>query len=547
MRRRLGIAAVALALLGSVVALRAAAPAAAFGPADVTPPTLVVGGEVTSPHTPLNDIVVVFDDVLLPGSIPAGADLADFDVEVDSGVPPRTRDLVTSAQLTHVGLGSPDQINTFVTLTLEQPISGGTVTVAYNPGGHPIRDEAGNAAQASGEIKVLILAVSGFGAFAGVVDGLYGANHLELMLPDSIATPLPAATAFRVGRNADAPVAPVGVSIFPKFGGRILDLTLPFSFDLGDEASISYTKPVLNPLRNTFGDEAPGFGLGDIGVFVALVASSSAAGSVTPGSPLTTDAGAPGPTALDPLATTVAVPDGAPAGITGSIAESTTTPPQTADFSFLGQSIVIDLAVAGGPYTTSQSSPIVLEFSLDASVLNPAGVTEQTLDIFRNGVLVGECPGATTLASPNPCVASRTRFPTTGPLQYATFRILTTEASTWTFGAPRFRSPVDAPPIVNTVTAGRGVPVKFGLGGNLGLNIFATGYPKSQVVACDTKAPTDAVETTMTAGASSLSYDAATQTYSYVWKTDKAWSYTCRQLILKFIDGSTRVAIFRFS
>ena len=36
-----------------------------------------------------------------------------------------------------------------------------------------------------------------------------------------------------------------------------------------------------------------------------------------------------------------------------------------------------------------------------------------------------------------------------------------------------------------------------------------------------------------------LSYDAASQRYHYVWKTNKAWAGTCRQLIVTLVDGST--------
>ena len=43
----------------------------------------------------------------------------------------------------------------------------------------------------------------------------------------------------------------------------------------------------------------------------------------------------------------------------------------------------------------------------------------------------------------------------------------------------------------------------------------------------------------------SLSYSADGQ-YNYVWKTDKAWAGSCRQLQLKFADGSTQVANFVF-
>jgi hypothetical protein len=37
--------------------------------------------------------------------------------------------------------------------------------------------------------------------------------------------------------------------------------------------------------------------------------------------------------------------------------------------------------------------------------------------------------------------------------------------------------------------------------------------------------------------AASLSYDAATELYTYVWKTDKAWAKTCRQRLVKLKNG----------
>jgi hypothetical protein len=57
----------------------------------------------------------------------------------------------------------------------------------------------------------------------------------------------------------------------------------------------------------------------------------------------------------------------------------------------------------------------------------------------------------------------------------------------------------------------------------------------------------DAIEETVTAGNSSLQYDAGAGQYIYVWKTDKAWAATCRQLVVKFVDGSTQVANFNFT
>ena len=48
----------------------------------------------------------------------------------------------------------------------------------------------------------------------------------------------------------------------------------------------------------------------------------------------------------------------------------------------------------------------------------------------------------------------------------------------------------------------------------------------------------------MTAGGSSLQFGDGQ--YVYVWKTDKAWSGTCRQLVVKLSDNTEHRANFRF-
>jgi hypothetical protein len=107
-----------------------------------------------------------------------------------------------------------------------------------------------------------------------------------------------------------------------------------------------------------------------------------------------------------------------------------------------------------------------------------------------------------------------------------------------------FFSPVDAAPTVNVANAGSAIPVKFALGGNRGLAILAAGYPKSTKVACTSGAPEDSVEQTVTAGGSSLTFDEGQ--YVYVWKSDKAWAGSCRQLEVKLVDGTSHKALFRF-
>jgi hypothetical protein len=110
-----------------------------------------------------------------------------------------------------------------------------------------------------------------------------------------------------------------------------------------------------------------------------------------------------------------------------------------------------------------------------------------------------------------------------------------------------FFAPVDNLPVLNAVKAGQAIPVKFSLGGNQGLDVFWAGYPKSSTIACASTATADALEETVAAGSSSLSYDSLTKTYTYVWKTDKAWAGTCRQLQVKLADGTSHFAKFQFT
>lgn len=109
-----------------------------------------------------------------------------------------------------------------------------------------------------------------------------------------------------------------------------------------------------------------------------------------------------------------------------------------------------------------------------------------------------------------------------------------------------FFSPVDNPPTLNVARAGAAIPVKFSLGGDHGLDIFAPGSPYSQPINCDSGLPTDDIEETVNPGQASLTYDATTSQYTYVWKTNRAWSNTCRRLTVVFNDGTQHDAIFRF-
>lgn len=196
---------------------------------------------------------------------------------------------------------------------------------------------------------------------------------------------------------------------------------------------------------------------------------------------------------------------------------------------------------AGGPYTVNEGGSVVV----NASGADPeGGPVTYAWDLDNNGSF--ETPGqnATFNAAANTAPATLTiKVQATdafgnSSVDEATVYII--------FNWAGFFQPIDNLPVLNSVKAGQAIPVKFSLGGNQGLAIFAPAYPRSQRIACDTYASESLVEETLTAGSSSLSYSAGDDQYKYVWKTDKAWTGTCRQLIVKLIDGTTHYANFRF-
>ena len=106
------------------------------------------------------------------------------------------------------------------------------------------------------------------------------------------------------------------------------------------------------------------------------------------------------------------------------------------------------------------------------------------------------------------------------------------------------------PPLAGTAlhraTAGAGVAINFTLGGDRGLNVLAAGSPSSAPVSCSSGAVLGAATPAQSAGNVGLQYDATTGEYTYVWKTDRSWSGSCRTLSLSLTDGSTYQARFQF-
>jgi predicted extracellular nuclease len=116
-----------------------------------------------------------------------------------------------------------------------------------------------------------------------------------------------------------------------------------------------------------------------------------------------------------------------------------------------------------------------------------------------------------------------------------------------TFNWSGFFPPVDNYPTFNTAKSGSAIPIKFSLNGDQGLGIFADGYPASQQISCGDGTALGDLQPAATAGSSGLAYDPLTDQYIFVWKTDKGWRGTCRQIVVVLTDGTTHVANFKFN
>jgi predicted extracellular nuclease len=105
------------------------------------------------------------------------------------------------------------------------------------------------------------------------------------------------------------------------------------------------------------------------------------------------------------------------------------------------------------------------------------------------------------------------------------------------------RRPFQAPPAFNRWIAPVPVPVLFTLGGNHGRNVLF-GSAVTRQIDCPTGDPIGDPEHATAIGG--LVYSRRLDTYTYPWRTKRAWAGTCRTLELSFDDGTTGVAWFRF-
>jgi hypothetical protein len=525
LRRRLS----SVFLVGLLGAALAGGPSGVLS-ADGDPPLMVFAGELVS--APSYDHVVVLYDKRLTENIPIP--LGDFAITIH-GVTTSSYTPVAATYLLSGLIGIFDETgSTFLRLDLPAGVTVDAATpfeVAYQGHGAPLRDLSLTAA-ANETVTGEMVDAGGFAWLIGLIDAGNATNRLTLTFIGQVdLSSIPGPTDFRV--HVDGPEVGV-VAVEPRatdIGMGVVDLVLAQHVRHGAIVDFAYDPaPTSNHFRARQGGLVlDPFSQTDVPV---LIPPNSAVDAVGVGGTVSTSADPPSPS--DALTTAVTTPDGG----TITINEAPTDP-APAGYTFFGEQVVIT-----APPASNGNQPLVLVFGIDATLV-PTGQTAASIAVFRNGVPLANCPGLPISA---PCVAARDPL-AGGDIQITVY---TLAASTWNFGVVTpyafggFRAPVDGAPVRNLAKAGTAIPVKFGLGGNRGMAIFTAGSPGSQHVACDTSSPTDAIEETVSAGSSSLTYDPGSDKYTYVWKTDKSWVGTCRKLILSFGDGSLQSALFQF-
>jgi hypothetical protein len=105
-----------------------------------------------------------------------------------------------------------------------------------------------------------------------------------------------------------------------------------------------------------------------------------------------------------------------------------------------------------------------------------------------------------------------------------------------------FFLPVRNMPVVNRMTAGRAIPVRFSIEGQAGPSALPP-VVTSTGVACRSGMSERSVEEHVNAASSSM--QVVGSRYTYTWRTMPAWTGTCRMLVVQ-LDGNTYEALFHF-
>ncbi len=391
------------------------------------------------------------------------------------------------------------------------PASGSTFALGTNPVAVSVTDAAGNTATGSFDVTVEDTTAPALPVLSDITEEATGPSGAvvswaaivasDLVDGDVTATCVPASgSTFALGTN------PVAVSVTDAAGN-----TATGSFDVTVEDTTAPALPVLSDIT----EEATGPS-GAVVSWAAIVASDLVDGDVT-----ATCVPASGSTfALGTNPVAVSVTDAAGNTATGSFTVTVvdTTPPTIPSHA----NITVYAISASGSVVTWD--PVYAVDIVDGDHV-PVTCTPASGSNF---------PIGTTTVTMNAVDAHGN----------AATPVTFTVSVVYNWNG--FFQPIDNNGVFNKVKAGSAIPVKFSLYGDYGLFILAAGYPKAVTVPKPAMAQTDAIEEVSTYSVSGLKYDALADQYIYVWKTDKAWTGTCKRLDVKLIDGSVHSAYFEF-
>ena len=253
-----------------------------------------------------------------------------------------------------------------------------------------------------------------------------------------------------------------------------------------------------------------------------------------------TVATAAAPTLLDPVTVAVTTP------VAGAILVS-----EAAATTLTGYVTATEQVTTTAP-NASVASPLRFDFQLASTAL-PAGADSQSLTVLRAGKIIPACTG-TTAAAPDPCVLSRAVGSSSG----VRIVVLASKATgLWQFGLHEpftftgFLAPLVNLPSTNVVKAGTNVKLSFKLGPYQGMLVMASGYPKSEAIACGASTTVNGSDIASGPTTSPLSFADGTQTYTYTWKTNATYATAaagpCRVFVMRLTDGTYHRILFRFT
>ncbi len=221
---------------------------------------------------------------------------------------------------------------------------------------------------------------------------------------------------------------------------------------------------------------------------------------------------------------------------------------------------------APGPYRSSDHDPVLVGINLDAPSAPPTvdaggpysvvegGTVEVTAtgtddgsltyawDLDGNGSF--ETPGQTVTFSAGAIQAPASGVVTVEVTDEDGLTATDTATVTVIWDFDGFFGLAD-PPTLNMVRTGKNVAISFSLDGNQGQSVLA-GAPTSRQIDCSSGAVIGPAEAAASTGKGGISYSAATDRYSFLWKTSKFWLNTCRQFTVTLADGTVHVANFQF-